>query len=400
MSWTEEDRLLLSCLRAGTDKIAQDKIVEGKISGIDWGNFLKRARDNGISALIYSKLNENKPDFPNTLSEIFEELKKDYYLNAAKNALIFEELGRILKALGTTGPQVIVLKGAALAEIVYKNLAFRPMLDIDLLVKNEDINGLDKKLKALGYGPSDSNVNDIDLSSSYLTTLDYRSSSEHSFSLHIHWHFVNSTVPNYSLVENIKMENIWRDAVEAEIADAKTLVMAPHHLLIHLSEHALRVSHSLSKISFFYDIHETINSHEEQLDWDCLISESFEFNLNRMVYLSLYFTSEFLATRIPEYVFSGLKPEHFSLGERIFMNSVSDNRHFPGLSYLVHLAMNKGLYKKARFIGRTFFPPRQIMAQRNYVSPSKLDYTYYFRRANEIFLQLLKILRLSPSKKA
>lgn len=400
MSWTEEDRLLLSCLRTETDKIDKNKILEAKISGINWGNFLKRAKENSISSLIYSKLNENKHDFLTTPAKIFQELKKDYYLNAARNALIFEELGRILNTLGQKGPQVIVLKGAALAETVYKNLAFRPMLDIDLLVKKDDLRDLDEQLKKLRYWPSDRDVNDIDLSSSYLTTLDYRSSSENSISLHIHWHFVNSTVPNDSLVENIKMENIWRDAIEAKIADVETLVMAPHHLLVHLSEHALRVSHSLCKMAFFYDIHETINSHKEQLDWDSLISETLEFNLNRMVYLSLHFTSEYLGTKIPKYVFSSLKPRHFSLGERIFKNSVSNNRHFPGSSYFVHLAMNKGLYKKAKFIGRTFFPPRQIMAQRSYIPKSKLGYTYYFRRANEIFLQLLKILKFSPSKKA
>ena len=400
MSWTNEDRLLLYCLGTNMSAITAQKITEFEKSGIDWAYFLKKARENGVSAPVYAKLNENEPNFLTIPSEISEALRNDYYLNATKNALVFNELGKVLEEFNKTGPAVLVLKGAALAEAVYKNLAFRPMLDVDLLVKKEDLAVLDEKLKALGYWPSDRAVEDIDLSSTYLTTLDYRSSSDNSLSLHIHWHFVNSTVPNDSLVENIKMENIWRDAIEARIADVETLVMAPHHLLIHLSEHALRVRHSLSKLSFLCDIHEVVNSYKEQLDWSRLINESLEFNLNRMVYISLYFASEFLATKIPKEVLSRLRPVRFSLGERIFMNSVLNNRHFTGLSYFVHLAMNKGLYKKSKFVGRTFFPPRQIMAQRSFIPLSNLSCAHYFQRINEILLQLLKVLKFAPSRKA
>ena len=400
MSWTEEDRLLLRCLRTKIDQRTIHKTVNIEKSGIDWGYFLKKARENGVSAPVYAKLNENEPNFLTIPSEISEALRNDYYLNATKNALVFNELGKVLEEFNKTGPAVLVLKGAALAEAVYKNLAFRPMLDVDLLVKKEDLAVLDEKLRALGYWPSDRAVEDVDLSSTYLTTLDYRSSSDNSLSLHIHWHFVNSSVPNDSLVKNIKMENIWRDAIEVRIADVETLVMAPHHLLIHLSEHALRVRHSLSKLSFLYDIHEAVNSYREQLDWSRLINESLEFDLNRMVYLSLYFASEFLGTKIHKEALSRLKPVRFSLGERIFMNSVLNNRHLHGLSYFVHLAMNKGLYKKAKFIGRTFFPPRQIMAQRSFIPLSNLSCAHYFQRINEILLQLLKVLKFAPSRKA
>jgi hypothetical protein len=392
LSWKEEDRLLLYFCCRGIDKRTKHKIVKAEMEGLDWDIFLEKARENGISPIVYSKLEDNKFNFLNIPSEIFEGLKEDYYLNVRKNTLIFEELRKALKAFRESGLQVMVLKGAALAEKVYGSIALRPMADIDLLVKKEDLKRLDEQLKMLGYQASDMLVDNIDFSSTYLTTLDYRSSSENSISFHIHWHFVNSTIPSESYIKNIRMVNIWENAEKIKVADVETLVMAPHHLIIHLSEHALRVTHSLSKLSFLCDISEAVNYYKGRLDWDRLIKESLEFNLNRMVYLSLYFASEFLEAQIPEDVLTRLKPKRFSLWEKIFMNAISNNNRFPGLSYLVHFSINKGLLNKMKFIWRTFFPPRQFLAQRNYIPLSEVKFAHYLRRANEVFSRFFKVL--------
>jgi hypothetical protein len=392
LSWTEEDLLLLHCCRKEKDERAERKIIEAEKNGLDWGVFLEKARENGVSSIMYSRLTEMYEDCPNIPLDVFEELKKDYYLNATKNTLIFEELGKALKAVKKSGLEVIVLKGAALAEKVYGNIALRPMSDVDLLVKEEDMMHVNEQLKTLGYRPTDAVVDEVDFSSTYLTTLDYRSPEDNSPSFHIHWHFVNSTIPNESYIRNIKIKDVWKDAENTEIAGVETLVMAPHHLLIHLSEHALRVTHSLSKLSLLCDINEAVNFYRKQLDWDRLIKESFKFNLNRMVYLSLYFSSKFLETQILEDVLSELKPKHFSMGERIFMKAILRNRRFPGLSYFVHLSMNRGLFTKMKFVGRTFFPPRQFIAQRNYIPLSEVKFAHYLRRTNEVFSRFFKVL--------
>jgi len=392
LSWTEEDHLLLYCCRTEIGDKGKDALIEIQRNKIDWDCFLEKTRGEGVSPLAFLRLPKiviNKDDIPRYVAE---RLKQGYYLNATKNALIFEELGRVLEAFKKTGLQVIVLKGAALAETVYGNLALRSMSDVDLLVKKEHLYQIDEQLKILGYFSSDRAVNDIDFSSTYLTTLDYRSSFKNFPSFHIHWHFVNSTIPNEYYTKNIEMEDIWQDAEKTRIAHVETWVMAPHHLIIHLSEHALRVTHSLGKLSFFCDINEAINFYQQRLDWDRLIKDSFRFGLDRMVYLTLYFTSEFLAAPIPENVLLKLRPKRLRLSERIFMSSISNNNRFPGLSYLIHLSMNKGLFKKMKFLGKTFFPPRHIIAQRSYTSPSKVDSTYYLRRINEVFSHLFKII--------
>jgi len=393
LSWGVEERLLRFYCLAETRRKAEPGIAKREKTNLDWGLFLEKARANGIGAIVYLKLKDGQYPFLEIPGDIIEELKRDYYLNAAKNALIFKELNSVLKAFRESGPPVMVLKGAALASSVYINPALRPMTDVDLLVKRKDFKIADGTMEALGYRSSDRPAGGINSFSSYLTTLDYHHSFTNSPSFHLHWHFVNSTVPNESYINDVKMEHIWRDAEKTEIAGVETLVMAPHHLIIHLSEHGLRVTHSLSKLIFFCDIDKAVNFFRTRLDWNKLAKESIDFRLERMVYIGLHFTSLFMDTEIPGEVLSDLEPKRWSLGEKVFMNAVLNNRRRAGLSYFVHLAMNRGFTKKMEFVWRTFFPPRRILAQRSYSRSGKIHPFHYFLRIHEVFLSFLRVLR-------
>jgi hypothetical protein len=375
-TWTNEDQLLFYCCRTKKDDLLE-------IPDIDWNVFLEKARIEGISPLVFSRLPglAEHYDIPEYVTE---ELKKDYYLSATKNALIFEELKNVLSLFNQKRLQVIVMKGAALAETVYGNPALRPMSDVDLLVKKENLHQIDELLKKLGYSQADRSVDDVDFTSTYLTTLDYRSPAKNSPSFHVHWHFVNSTIPNESYINHIKMDDIWQDAVKTNIADIETWVMSPHHLLIHLSEHALRVTHSLSRLSYFCDIDRAINYYGKDLDWNLLIQDTIRFNLNKMVYTTLYFSAYFIKAKVPEDILAKLKPKRFSIPEKIFIRKAAENKRTPGMSYLIHLSMNKGLAKKLKFMVKTLFPPKDILAQRSYISRSDMNYRYYLNRTKEV----------------
>ncbi|MDQ1330599.1 MAG: hypothetical protein QG578_863, partial [Thermodesulfobacteriota bacterium] len=254
MNLLPEDKLLLLCCRAETGGKVKNELTGIQAERIDWSSFLEKAREEGVSPIVFltlPKIFTGKPPIPGYVTD---ELKKDYYISAKKNILTLNATGKILDVFNKAGINVIVMKGAALAETAYGNLALRPMSDVDLLVKKEDLNQINEQLKNLGYFPADRSFDDVDFNSTYLTSLDYRNPRANTPSFHIHWHFVNSAIPNESYIGPIKIGDIWHDAVRANIAGTETLVMSPHHLVIHLAEHALRVTHSLSKLIYFCDI--------------------------------------------------------------------------------------------------------------------------------------------------
>jgi hypothetical protein len=146
-----EWKLLLACARTNISPEDLYHIVyELMDTGINWDHIVAISYQHGIAPLIYYNLQRASVD--NALSQkTIDVLKSSYYGNSIRNMLLYQELKKILNALQERGVKVIVLKGAALAEIVYPKRALRPMSDIDLLVRKEDVSTVEDKLVEMGY---------------------------------------------------------------------------------------------------------------------------------------------------------------------------------------------------------------------------------------------------------
>lgn len=66
------------------------------------------------------------------------QLQKSYQRSYLRNLIILGELKRVVQALKECSIEVVFLKGSFLAEYVYKDIACRPMGDLDILVREED----------------------------------------------------------------------------------------------------------------------------------------------------------------------------------------------------------------------------------------------------------------------
>ena len=388
-----EDRLILLCARTKLDREVKNRIKRLLKTGLNWDYLLEKAEREGLSGLLYYNLKSyGERIVPQNVIEILE----DRYFNiTTRNLLFLKELGRALKAFKETGIPALVLKGAFLIEEIYKNPGLRPMSDIDLLVKRENLLQVHEGLKGLGYTTTDNYLDYIEKPiSGYLNSLFYyRKENEASIPLHIHWHLVNSSVPNYMFSSRIDMDGIWQETEKIKIADGEALSLAPNHLVIYLSEHALRMKHSLDRLILLCDISEVIEKYGNRLNWKKVIGDSFMFNLDRMVYYNLYLVKKFLGREIPSYVLKRLKPERPGYFERKFVSFISRTKRFPGLSYLLYLSLNRGLFAKGRFVFRTFFPPRQVMAQRNNISRKNLTPLHYLCHLREVLGPLPKLIR-------
>lgn len=386
-----EDRLILLCARTRIDSETKDEIRKLLGEELNWDYLLKKAEREGLSGLLYYNL--RRFDERIVPPGVMETLEERYFNITSRNLLFVKELGRVLKAFKEAGIPALVLKGAFLIEEIYKNPGLRSMSDIDLLVRKKNLLQAHEGLKGLGYTTTDNYLDYIEKPiSGYLNSLFYyRKEKEASIPLHIHWHLVNSSVPNYMFSSRIDMDGIWEEAEKIKIADREALSLAPHHLIIYLSEHALRMKHSLDRLILLCDISEVIEKYQDRLDWKRIIKDSFMFNLDRMVYYNLYLVKKLLGRKIPSHILKRLEPERLGYFEKKFVSFISRNRRFPGLSYLLYLSLNRGPLAKGRFIFRTFFPPRQVMAQRNNISRKNLTPLHYLRHLREVLGPLPKL---------
>lgn len=363
---------------------------------VDLEKVLELARKNGISQKLFTIIkalrDNNIIEFTTeTEKTFFNKLRHDYIYTAAKNTMLYSEFGRVVNSFRDKDIDVMAMKGAVLAELVYQDIGTRSMSDIDLLIKKEDIAKADAVLNTIGYKAADpSPFDSMENPNNYLTTRDYRSRKPGCPSFHVHWHMVNSSIPApYSSA--IDMQDIWKDAVSVEIAGAKIKSMSPHHFMIHLSEHAMRVTHSASRLIYLVDVAALIKRYGDELDWDNTVRTGKNFGVAIFMHNILNLTQLTTGINIPERVLKSLKPEKRTIWERLFFNISARGHAVAGLSYLVHLGMKHGLIKKTSFVSRTLFPPAWVLAKRNPDYAGKTPLKFYLYRFMEILSGILML---------
>ena len=128
--------LLLDCLGRKSPAEVAERLW--RATHEEWRQLLELAWQNGLGPLLYSRLKVLLSD--NKIApEITKQLRHTYIENSARNTLFYHELSKILEALNKVNIPVILLKGAYLAEKIYEDIALRPMLDIDLLLRKKDL---------------------------------------------------------------------------------------------------------------------------------------------------------------------------------------------------------------------------------------------------------------------
>lgn len=151
----------------------------------------------------------------------------------------FEEANRVLEAAGI---KVMLLKGIALNQRLYRDMPYRTMNDIDLLVKEDDLDKLCGVLDREGFQPShqervlryrwhDIIFREIEQNIAK-ERKDFRKGG---ITLDFHWHL------NYWIGKGyVEMDarSVWQEATPLPHLGGNVYLPAPRHFLSHLFIHA------------------------------------------------------------------------------------------------------------------------------------------------------------------
>ncbi|MEW6428713.1 MAG: nucleotidyltransferase family protein [Thermodesulfobacteriota bacterium] len=376
---SREEEIVLACCR-------QEVPAAGRLRPADWGRVAALAEREGVVTLLYTWMERH-----GLLSDLPDRVRTDlfnrYYLTAGAVVVWQTELQKILRLAARMELAFLALKGVVLAETVYDNPVLRPMSDIDLLVRPEDFSRARNVLGLAGYRPL-AGEGRLAPGADYLTSLRFVRNSGPFLPIHLHTHLVNSTVPNRKLAAAVPMADIWRRARPVSLCGQPALALAAHHQLLHLAEHGLRVSHSLTRWRYLCDIDRTVRHHRDMLDWDLFCATVLAAGLQRFVYHPLALAGRRLETPVPTEVLVRLRPRS-GWEDRTFTLLLERNIRKPGLSYLLHLAQQENPVAKLHFLYRTVLPPREVLAVRYGLSTGLVHHGHYLRRMLEIGTTLL-----------
>lgn len=239
-------------------------------NSINWAEFHQIVQQERITPLVYSIIRDQDfvPDF------IVRQFKLLYMQNAIRNKVLLKELANVLNAFQENGIPVIVLKGAALLEPVYKNLALRKMSDIDLLIRNEYGSLAFQVLADAGFDSEEERFPGHAIA--FEKELHFHKAGIEPINIDLHWHLLN---PDY-YKNNLPLNWFWQSAVPYPLDNFSALVLCPEALLLHLCGHLWLSIHAIDpNLLWIYDIVALIYTYENELDWDLLLNKAKECQL-------------------------------------------------------------------------------------------------------------------------
>ncbi len=221
-------------------------------------------------------------------------------LNVARTARLRLALKDILPAVRRRGVKVMVLKGAALATMLYQDPLLRPSEDIDLLCREAEYEGVRDALLSLGYTTEDG-----------LAPVRRRAPLETLFERHfqhpdglfqveLHTDCIKLGVkPRHA-------DAIWDRAVSIEIDGVPALTLAPDDQVVMLSIHLHR--HGFNRLIWFKDLDLLLHRYGHSLDWDRVCAEARDEGAAASLWYTLYLLASTLQTPVPAAVLRETKP--------------------------------------------------------------------------------------------
>ncbi len=319
---------------------------------LDWGYLVKVSRRHGLDSLLYHHLSGCEWNHDEIPAGILERLRQHYYATACQNTLRLQEAGRVLNALRKEEIPVIALKGLALAEPLYQNIALRPMIDIDVMIRPADYRRLTALLEQLGYICHKSAVQRLAWER-FGCNLEFSRASGGCVDLH--WDL--STYERLKGVVALDADDFWQWSGVQTIAGCPVGVLCPEHLLLYQAFDAGFI-HGFDRLLGGCDVLAVLEAFATALDWDMTLASARAAGLKSVLYAVLFWARRLWAAPVPEEVLRALRPasrfrRHLierCAGWRVDQDS-SSRRHF-SLQFL----LLDGTAAMARMCGRVLVP--------------------------------------------
>ncbi|MCX5751424.1 MAG: nucleotidyltransferase family protein [Candidatus Saganbacteria bacterium] len=266
-----EDQILLLCGRVvlgEAEKKSLKNLLENKVN---FDLLISKASCNQIPYLLYRHLKDFRNQVP---VDVFERLKSGYVNNLVRSLMIFEEHKKIQTLFELEEIPVLPLKGPVFAELVYGDMGLRPTSDIDVLVKDKDVEKARQILIKNGY-TDQGGIPEYNLE--YARKYRIHMLFNGKFLVELHWH----VCPEHKY--KLKEESLWKNTREYSIQGEKITALSPEGMLIHFFYHGLGSSFFKSLV----DISEVLKRFGPEIDWASLDADVSSGNLKNAAFYFL-----------------------------------------------------------------------------------------------------------------
>ena len=265
------------------------------ISIDQWSLFLQQAKQQRVGSLLYHKLSTHPAILATLPAQARTNLRQQARQAGINNLKLYAQFVRLLRAFEKRNTPFIGLKGIHIAEYIYSDRALRPMRDIDILVKPEQLETADQILHDFGYQLVGNKEKYRERHFHY----NYQS-PKGEVTIEVHWDIQKQRSPF-----QIDLHEWWQRAETKQIGKTPCLVLSPEDLLIHSSLHLVK---HLCQDGFrpIIDVATLIEHPDQLINWPRLITIAQTQQVTKPLYLTLKLAADLLKTTIPPEVMSCL----------------------------------------------------------------------------------------------
>lgn len=208
-----------------------------------------------------------------------------------KNEGMTAELLRVISLLEAEGIDVLSFKGPVLAQMLYGDIALRQYVDLDLLIKKEDIEKIESLLISEGYiAALELTPVQKEVWKKTRHDLGFKH-HEKSIKLEVHWALLDDDYP-----VSISLSDVWKYPEKVRISDQNLNTFSSEELFSYLCVHGSK--HLWERLAWIKDIDVFIRTKE--IAWESLIKKAESSRLEMMIELGLSLSSLLFKTPLPQ----------------------------------------------------------------------------------------------------
>ena len=307
------------------------RLVDG---GLDWNRLLDGAEWNETAALLRQHLEASGrlEAVPESVLSRLDVVKLEQRVRFF--FFLQPELLRVLEGLELAGVDIIPLKGAFLMNAVYPDFSLRPVGDLDLLAREQDLPRAMETLAGLGYR---SKRGEEPLPSVAIDDHHHCPrvlSPDGSVELELHRHVVRKGTPLY-----FPIERFWERRTAGEIGGRAVSALAARDLVTHLCcaffLDRRRRARSYGALRQLMDLSESVRRFEADIDWHGMTLDYTGGALQAPLYATLRVAAELLEAPVPTEFLRSFRPAEFD--DEVFVHFVRLKVLNPGMWFFHEL---------------------------------------------------------------
>jgi len=306
---------------------------------VHWRRLDEVTNREGLAGIVYQCLKSQKVP-----AAELAVLKNSYQTIAAQNIIHLEALNQLEEVLSDNKIEVMTLKGASLLKSVYPSIGLRPMEDLDLMVRPDDLASFTKLLQRRGYQQNQK------LPGSF---------KRNHVVIDLHTHALNTQrIRSRTTLFPGGMNPIWQSSVPW--ATGHRWIRRPDDIdtILLLSQHYLK--HYYSRLIWLEDIHRLIATRDHRFVSD-LVDRADQLKQTKPLAYTLFFLEKIYDLSLPAHSTAQTMTDDISPTERFLLNLSQQGRPSEILAVVMVLFCIRGLKNRIWFGRENLFPRSAVM---------------------------------------